>query len=106
MLKGGILLGAYGVRRPTKDADSNAVGGEVSPEHLAEVMRDAATVKSDDGVEFDLDTLTVQAIRAPLPKRGKGATGYALQVSGKSVERDDCRMVRANLCGKIEKVLP
>ena len=52
-----------------------------------------------------IDTLTGK-IRAPLPRRGKGATGYALQVSGKSVERDDCRMVRANLCGKIEKVLP
>lgn len=63
VLKGGILLGAYGVRRPTKDVDSNAVGAEVSPEHLAKVVREAASIKSDDGVEFDLDTLTVQEIR-------------------------------------------
>src|SRR5690554_2382445 len=38
VLKGGILLGAYGVRRPTKDADSNAIGAEASPEHLANVV--------------------------------------------------------------------
>ena len=63
VLKGGILLGAYGVRRPTKGADSNAVGAEVSPEHLAAVVRDAAAIKSDDGIEFDLDTLTVQESR-------------------------------------------
>lgn len=63
VLKGGVLLGAYGVRRPTKDADSNAVGAEASPEHLATVVRDAATVEADDGVEFHLDTLTVQEIR-------------------------------------------
>lgn len=63
VLKGGILLGAYGVRRPTKDADSNAVGAEVSPEHLAAVVRDAAAIESGDGVDFDLDTLTVQEIR-------------------------------------------
>lgn len=63
VLKGGILLGAYGVRRPTKDADSNAIGAEVSPEHLANVVRDAAEVEVDDGVEFDLDTLTVHEIR-------------------------------------------
>lgn len=52
-----------GVPAPTKDADSNAVGAEVSPEHLAAVVRDAAAVESDDGVVFDLDTLTVQEIR-------------------------------------------
>lgn len=63
VLKGGILLGAYGVRRPTKDADSNAVGAEVSPEHLAAVVRDVAAIEADDGVEFDLDTLSVQEIR-------------------------------------------
>jgi hypothetical protein len=36
VLKGGILLAAYGIRRPTKDTDSNAV----STEHLVQVVRD------------------------------------------------------------------
>ncbi|XBH21339.1 nucleotidyl transferase AbiEii/AbiGii toxin family protein [Jonesiaceae bacterium BS-20] len=63
VLKGGFLLGAYGVRRPTKDADSNAIRAEVSSEYLANVVRDAAAVETNDGVEFNLDTLTVQEIR-------------------------------------------
>jgi hypothetical protein len=34
VLKGGVLLAAYGARRPTKDADSNAVHADVTAEHL------------------------------------------------------------------------
>jgi len=45
VLKGGILLAAYGVRRPTKDADVNAVDPDVTATHLPGVVRDlAATV--------------------------------------------------------------
>jgi Nucleotidyl transferase AbiEii toxin, Type IV TA system len=63
VLKGGILLAAYGVRRPTKDTDSNAVRAHVTAEHLAQVIRDIAAVEVDDGVAFDLDTISVQEIR-------------------------------------------
>jgi len=63
VLKGGLLLGAYGVRRPTKDADSNAISADVTPEHLKQVVRDAADVEAEDGVAFDLDSLAVDAIR-------------------------------------------
>lgn len=38
VLKGGLLLGAYGVRRPTKDVDSNAISADVTPEHLKQVV--------------------------------------------------------------------
>ena len=34
VLKGGILLAAYGVRRPTRDADVNAIGADVTADHL------------------------------------------------------------------------
>jgi hypothetical protein len=63
ILKGGILLAAYGVRRPTKDADANAVNVDVTANHLAKVVRDIAAVPVDDGVVFDLDTISVQDIR-------------------------------------------
>jgi Nucleotidyl transferase AbiEii toxin, Type IV TA system len=63
VLKGGVLLAAYGFRRPTKDADSNAVSVDVTAEHLAQVVRDIAAIDVDDGVVFDLDTITVQEIR-------------------------------------------
>lgn len=63
VLKGGILLGAYGVRRPTKDADANAVGADVAADHLIAVVRDVAAVETDDGVVFDLDSISVREIR-------------------------------------------
>jgi hypothetical protein len=63
VLKGGVLLAAYGARRPTKDADSNAVHADVTAEHLAQVVRDIAAIDVDDGVVFDLDTIGVQEIR-------------------------------------------
>jgi hypothetical protein len=63
VLKAGILLAAYGVRRPTKDTDANAVLADVTAEHLAQVVRDIAAIDVDDGVVFDLDTISVQEIR-------------------------------------------
>lgn len=63
VLKGGILLAAYGVRRSTKDADTNAVRAEVTVEHLTSVVRDIAAVNVDDGVVLDLDSINVQVIR-------------------------------------------
>lgn len=63
VLKGGFLLAAYGVRRPTKDADANAVHADVTAEHLAHVVRDIAAIDTDDGVTFNLDTISVQEIR-------------------------------------------
>lgn len=63
VLKGGILLAAYGVRRPTKDADANAIGSDVTAEHLADVVRNIAAIDAGDGVAFDTDTITVQEIR-------------------------------------------
>lgn len=63
VLKGGVLLAAYGARRPTKDTDSNAIRADVTAEHLAEVVRDIAAIDVEDGVLFDIDTITVQEIR-------------------------------------------
>jgi hypothetical protein len=63
VLKGGILLGAYDVRRPTKDVDAEAVSAEVSAEHVAQVVRDLSEVDADDGLLFDLGSLSVQEIR-------------------------------------------
>jgi hypothetical protein len=63
VLKGGVLLAAYGARRPTKDADANAVSADVTAEHLADVVRNIAAIDVDDGMVFDLDTISVQEIR-------------------------------------------
>lgn len=63
VLKGGILLAVYGVRRPTKDIDAEAISATVSADHIAQVVRDIAAVAIDDGVRFDLDTIRVQEIQ-------------------------------------------
>ena len=63
VLKGGILLAVYGVRRPTKDVDAEAVSASVTAPHIEQVVRDIAAVEADDGVEFDLDSMTLEVIR-------------------------------------------
>jgi Nucleotidyl transferase AbiEii toxin, Type IV TA system len=63
VLKGGVLLAAYGARRPTKDVDANAVSADVTAESLIQVVRDIAAIDVDDGVVFDVDTTSVQEIR-------------------------------------------
>lgn len=63
VLKGGVLLAAYGIRRPTKDIDAEAISADVSSAHLEEVVVDIAAVDVDDGVEFDPATTTVVEIR-------------------------------------------
>jgi hypothetical protein len=63
VLKGGILLTAYDVRRPTKDLDSEAVSASVTPAHISRVVHDAAAVSADDGIAFDLESISIQEIR-------------------------------------------
>ena len=63
VLKGGILLGIYGVRRPTKDIDAEAIGAPITPDHLQRVVYDVTRVGADDGVVFDVGSVSVQEIR-------------------------------------------
>lgn len=63
VVKGGLLLGAYGVRRPTRDADAEAIETSVTAEHIVAVVRDIAAVLIDDGVAFDIDSISTQEIR-------------------------------------------
>lgn len=63
VLKGGILLAAYGVRRPTKDVDSAAISASVTAAHIEQVVGDVAAVPAPDGLELDLLRLNVETIR-------------------------------------------
>lgn len=63
VLKGGILLTAYDVRRPTRDVDAEAVRAPVSPDHIFTVVTDVAAVDAHDGIVFDLGSATVREIR-------------------------------------------
>lgn len=63
VLKGGVLLTAYGARRPTKDIDVNTIRASLTPEQLTRVVESIATLDAADGVDFDVDTIRVQEIR-------------------------------------------
>jgi len=63
VLKGGILLAAYGARRPTKDVDAEAISSLVTADRVTQIVGDIAAVEADDGVVFDLGSLGVQEIR-------------------------------------------
>lgn len=63
VLKGGILLAAYNVRRPTRDLDAEAVSAVVSMDHLRHVVADIVEVEADDGIEFDVESLSIREIR-------------------------------------------
>jgi hypothetical protein len=63
VLKGGILLAVYGVRRPTKDVDAEAINASVTAPHIDRVVRDVAAVNVADGVVFDVATIAVAEIR-------------------------------------------
>ncbi|MCM2258766.1 MAG: nucleotidyl transferase AbiEii/AbiGii toxin family protein [Vicinamibacteria bacterium] len=62
-LKGGVLLAAFDVRRPTRDVDLAArqIDGDV--EGALAVIREIATLPVDDGVVFDAARATAEPIR-------------------------------------------
>lgn len=64
VLKGGMLLAAFGQRRPTVDADALARNlARDSAAVAARVAAIAALVDTDDGVEFRTDTVKTSVIR-------------------------------------------
>lgn len=63
VLKGGVLLAAFAVRRSTKDIDLQATGIANDENEVAERIREIATIDLPDGVIFDPDSITASIIR-------------------------------------------
>ena len=63
VLKGGVLLAAFGERRPTRDIDlqSQATGND--PAVILAAITEIAAIGLDDGVVFDAGTATAEVIR-------------------------------------------
>jgi len=63
VLKGGMLLAAFGQRRPTRDLDVHALdlAGDLDP--IRQLVADIAAVPIEDGLEFDAAGATAQVIR-------------------------------------------
>jgi predicted nucleotidyltransferase component of viral defense system len=63
VLKGGVLLAAFGERRPTRDIDFLAQGQANDPETVLAAINEIASIDIDDGVAFDLTTAKAALIR-------------------------------------------
>jgi hypothetical protein len=67
ILKGGVLLAAYGLRRPTTDIDGAALhtSNEAADirQFVIAIAGTALPADLDDGLIFDLDNVTAEAIR-------------------------------------------
>lgn len=63
VLKGGTLLAAYALRRPTKDIDAQAQGIANDADDVAALVRDVMAIEVDDGLTFHVDGLIAETIR-------------------------------------------
>ncbi|MHB1613137.1 MAG: nucleotidyl transferase AbiEii/AbiGii toxin family protein [Actinomycetes bacterium] len=63
VLKGGVLLAAFGERRPTRDIDLQAQALDNDAENVRAVICEVAARRLDDGVVFDVDGATATVIR-------------------------------------------
>jgi hypothetical protein len=67
VLKGGVLLAAYGLRRPTADIDGAVlqISNEVASikKFVTDIAAIALSAELDDGLVFDLEGATAEAIR-------------------------------------------
>ena len=63
VLKGGVLLAAFGERRPTRDIDLQAQALDNDAENVRAVICEVAARRLDDGVVFDVDGATAAVIR-------------------------------------------
>lgn len=65
VLKGGVLLAAFGSRRPTKDVDLAALDVAGDVETVLELVRSVleVTPTADDGIKFIAGTVTAEVIR-------------------------------------------
>ncbi len=63
VLKGGVLLAAFGARRPTRDIDIAARGLGNDTTQILTVVRAIATADRDDGLVFDYEAASALVIR-------------------------------------------
>ena len=63
VLKGGVLLAAFALRRPTKDIDLEATRIANEAQDVASRIREIAAIALDDGIEFNLDSIRAETIR-------------------------------------------
>ena len=77
VLKGGVLLATFDLRRPTKDIDLQAAGIPNDVEAVTTRIKEIADIHVDDGVVFDLASISAQTIRDEDEYSGFAYTSWA-----------------------------
>ncbi|BAS14207.1 conserved hypothetical protein [Arthrobacter sp. Hiyo8] len=62
-LKGGVLLSAHSLRRPTRDVDIQALDFQLDVDHVTEVVKTVCAVVADDGLVLDHEPMQIEQIR-------------------------------------------
>lgn len=63
VLKGGVLLAALNARRPTRDIDFAGIDLNSDVENVLKLCREIASNIQDDGIVFDIETVSAIIIR-------------------------------------------
>jgi hypothetical protein len=63
VLKGGVLLAAFGERRPTRDVDLQAQELDNDADEVRSAVCEIASIELDDGIIFDVDAASAEIIR-------------------------------------------
>ena len=63
VLKGGVLMAAFGQRRPTRDVDLLALDLDNTPETVRQLVKEIAVQDLHDGLNIDPDSLRARIIR-------------------------------------------
>jgi len=63
VVKGGVLLAAYAIRRPTADVDIAPRHVTMHVDHIRQIVSSIAEQPQDDGIVFDTSTVTADQIR-------------------------------------------
>lgn len=63
VLKGGVLLAGYGLRRPTRDVDMQAIDFVLDEEHCRQVIAAVAAAETNDGIVFEAIPTRIEQIR-------------------------------------------
>ena len=63
VLKGGVLLAAFGTRRPTRDVDLQAQDLANDVNTVLALVQEIASTKRDDGLIYNIETATAETIR-------------------------------------------
>lgn len=63
VLKGGVLLAAFDIRRPTRDIDFSTLNMNNDVEYALKLCLEIASVIQEDGVVFDFTAISAETIR-------------------------------------------